>query len=83
MSLTLNQQAATIKEFEQALQKAHLTVDDLVKHFLISPEYIESVLNLQPSRLEDPWILKGYLNAQIDRQGGQPIPFSSLKGDPH
>lgn len=83
MSLTLDQQAATIKEFKQALQEADLTVDDLAKHFSTSPEYIESKLNLQPSRLEDPWILKSYLNAQIDRQGGRTIPFSALKGDPH
>jgi len=55
MSLTLDQQAATIKEFKQALQEADLTVDDLAKHFSTSPESIESTLKLQPSRLEDPW----------------------------
>lgn len=83
MSLTLDQQATTIKEFKQALQEADLTVDDLAIHFPTSPEYIESTLNLQPSRLEVPWILKVYLNAQIYRQGGQPIQFSALEGDPH
>ncbi|MFD1899591.1 DUF2316 family protein [Enterococcus termitis] len=44
---------------------------------------IENTLALNVYHIEDPWIVKNYLEEKIIAQGKEPVPFTALIGDYH
>ncbi|MFW3497775.1 DUF2316 family protein [Aerococcus viridans] len=83
MSLTYSQQKATISEFQDALMRSNLTIQEIAGDFKTSQKRIEAILNLQPLGIEEPWILKEYLNEKITDQSNSPVQFTALRGDYH
>lgn len=83
MSLTIKEQEATIAEFQEALARSKMSIQDLAKYFNTSPANIKGILNLHTNRIEEPWILKEFLNGKIISQGKNPVKFSALRGDYH
>lgn len=81
MSLSAKQMADTRHELMLAMKKAGQTIESLAAHYHTSQAYIHRVLDLNSGVLEDPWIVKEYLNDLITQQGGTPITFTALKGD--
>lgn len=69
MSLTYSQQKATIREFQEAVMRSNLTIQEIAGDFKTSQKRIDAILNLQPLGIEEPWILKEYLNEKITDQG--------------
>lgn len=83
MSLTLGQQKATIKEFQENLDLSGLSKEQVCSDLNISMIKLNKILNLQHSVLEDAWILKNYLIKQVEAAGKTPVIFTALKGDYH
>lgn len=82
MSLTISEEQATRKELQANFKLSGLTVDQVAADLQTTPDYVDAVLELRVSRIEDPWILRNYLNAAIQAQQQQPIPYSRLNGSP-
>ncbi|WP_036063824.1 DUF2316 family protein [Listeria fleischmannii] len=83
MSLTNEQITATIQELNANLVKSGLTKEQIAQDLKTNIEKINRILSLSQHSLEDPWILKEYLDEKIKEQGDVPIPFSALSGDYH
>lgn len=83
MSLTLEQQYATIHELAANLALTGLTKAQVCADLNISAAKLDRILNLQQVALEDPWILKNYLMDQVTTTGQSPIAFTALVGDYH
>ncbi|ALZ87252.1 hypothetical protein APT62_01780 [Aerococcus urinaeequi] len=83
MSLTYSQQKATIREFQEAVMRSNLTIQEIAGDFKTSQKRIDAILNLQPLGIEEPWILKECLNEKITDQGNSPVKFTALRGDYH
>ncbi|WP_430534186.1 DUF2316 family protein [Listeria rocourtiae] len=83
MSLTPQQMQNTKQEFQQNLELSRLTIEQIASELQTSPEKIECILRLQQKSIEDPWILKGFLEQYIVKSGKKPVEFSALQGDYH
>ncbi len=83
MSLTDGQIQATMEELNLCLVESGLEVEQIAQDLNTNPKKINQILSLRKCSMEDPWILKEYLNEKIKELGGTPIQFSSLSGDYH
>jgi len=83
MSLTREEQTKTKQEFQDNLNLSGLSLEEIAKDLASQPQVISDVLNLNTRYIENPWILKNYLERKIIEQGKTPIPFTALKGDFH
>ncbi|OFI49069.1 hypothetical protein BG261_04130 [Floricoccus tropicus] len=83
MSLTRSQTIETKKEFQDNLTLSGLTVERIAEDLNTTPEIIENTLNLDAIYIEDPWVLKEYLEEKIRENGDVPIEFKALRGDYH
>lgn len=83
MSLTRQQQIDTIKEFSANLELLDISKSEIADALNTNSETIEEILNLKVKTIEAPWILKNYLETQLNNKGIKSIPFSALKGDYH
>ena len=83
MSLTYEQQQNTKKELKENLLLTGLTLEKVASDLETTTSYIEDLLNLKSKHIEDPWILKEYLEKTLKEQGKVSIPFTALKGDYH
>ncbi|MBC2189335.1 DUF2316 family protein [Listeria booriae] len=83
MSLTQQQVTATIREFQQNLAISEWSVDQIAAELQTSSEKINRILHLEQQSIEDPWILKEFLEQQINKSGKTAVPFTALKGDYH
>ncbi|MFC4770474.1 DUF2316 family protein [Enterococcus hermanniensis] len=83
MSLTAQQTYNTKKEFQENFERTGLTLEQIAKDLHTSPEVIADTLALNVSRIEDPWVLKNYLEAVLHEKNITGIPFSALVGDYH
>ncbi|MGC6767935.1 DUF2316 family protein [Enterococcus sp. LJL128] len=81
MSLTSNQMLQTQEEFQKNLVLSGLSLSEIARDLKTSISVIENTLQLQTTRIEDPWVLKNYLEEQIIAQNKQPIPFTALVGN--
>jgi hypothetical protein len=70
MSLTYSQQKATIREFQEAVMRSNLTIQEIAGDFKTSQKRIDA-------------ILKECLNEKITDQGNSPVKFTALRGDYH
>lgn len=68
MSLTDKQIDDTKYELKSNFEKSGLSIDEIAKNLKTSPEYIEQLFDLNPSRLEDTWILRNYLIEVLDEK---------------
>ncbi|MDH6364660.1 hypothetical protein M2139_001647 [Enterococcus sp. PF1-24] len=83
MSLSPRQMVDTRKQFRQNFKLADLSLDEIAADLYTTPNMISEILNLKVDRLEDPWILKIYLEDRITQQGLVPVPFTALSHDYH
>lgn len=83
MSLTAQQILDTKKEFQENFERTGLTLEQIAEDLHTSPAIIADTLVLNVSRIEDPWVLKNYLEDVLDKKGIASIPFSALVGDYH
>ncbi|MBC1271814.1 DUF2316 family protein [Listeria booriae] len=81
MSLTQQQVTDTIREFQQNLAISEWSVDQIAAELQTSSEKISRILHLEQQSIEDPWILKEFLEQQIKKLGKTAVPFTALKGD--
>lgn len=83
MSLNPQQMQNTKKEFQENFERTGLTLEQIASDLNTTPEVIEDTLNLDVSRIEDPWVLKNYLEDELAAQGKSVVPFTALVGDYH
>lgn len=83
MSLTPQQVHNTKQEFQKNLGLSGLTTPQIASELQTSPEKIECILRLEQKSVEDPWILKIFLEQHIVKSGKKPVEFSALQGDYH
>lgn len=83
MSLTPDQMAATRHELAANFALTGLTKGQVAAALNISTAKLDHLFTLTQQSLNDPWILRNYLLAQVQAQGKTPVPFTALKGDWH
>ncbi len=83
MSLSIAQKEATKIELKENLQRSGLEIRQVAEALQTTEHYIEELLELNPKRYEDTWILRNYLFDAVQNSGKEPMPFSVLKADPH
>lgn len=74
------EQQATRKELQQNFSLANQSLAEVETALQTTPDYIQKVLNLEVQHIEDPWILRNYLNKQIAAQHLIAVPYSRLVG---
>ncbi|MDN6514347.1 MAG: DUF2316 family protein [Lacticaseibacillus paracasei] len=82
MSLTIIERRNTKKELAANFNLAGVTLEQAAQDLATTPEHVEAVLQLQVDQIEEPWILRNYLNKQLAAQGKTPLPYSRLQGNP-
>lgn len=73
----------TINELRTSFDNSGLKLSDVAEALQTDEGYISDLLHLQARKIEDPWILKNYLeqyNADHDRPV---VTFTALSGDYH
>lgn len=83
MSLTPQQMQNTKREFRENFEHTGLTIEQIADDLNTAPEVIEDTLTLNVSRIEDPWVLKNYLEDHLKAHGKTIVPFTALVGDYH
>lgn len=83
MSLSKQEQIDTIKAFKSNIELLGASKIEIAAALNTTPEVIEAISNLQVKSIEEPWILKNYLEEQLNNKGIDAIPFTALKGDYH
>ena len=81
MTLTDAQIETTSSEMKSNFEKSGLTTDEIARDLKTTPEYIEELLNLNPKRIEDPWILRNYLIDVLNEKSIEITPFTVLVGN--
>ena len=82
MSLTAIERVHTKKELAANFKLANVSKKKAANDLGTTPQHLTAVLELHGDRIEEPWILRNYLNQKIHAQNLQPIPYSKLQGDP-
>lgn len=83
MSLTPAQVIATKKEFQENFRLSGLTLTQIADALHTTSTVITATMQLNTPHLEDPWVLKNFLEAYANKQHRPSVPFSALKGDYH
>ena len=83
MSLSAKQIDDTRRELRENLDKAGVKIQEVATDLGTTPEYMMQLLQLEPKRLEDTWILKNYLIDKVRKAGKTPTAFTALGGDYH
>ena len=79
MTLTQAQTKRTSEELKSNFKKTGLTVEEVARDLKTTPEYIEDLLDLNPRRIEDPWILRNYLIDVLNEKSIEITPFTVLR----
>lgn len=82
MSLTPQQEIDTKQQINANFKMAGIPIQQVAEDLDTTPEHVQDILDLNPTRLEEPWILKAYLDEKIIADGGTPVPYTALLGDP-
>ena len=80
MSLTFEEKQATKEQLLKSMKLVSMTIDDVAKKLNTTQEKIVATLNLE-CNIENPWVLKEFLQEEARKQKKTPITFSALKGD--
>lgn len=83
MSLSKQEKADTIKAFKSNIELLGASKVEIAAALNTSPKMIDSIINLKVNAIEEPWILKNYLEEQLKNKGIEASPFTALKGDYH
>lgn len=83
MSLNQQQTINTKNEFQENFKRSGLSLEQIAADLNTTPAVIADTLALNVSRIEDPWVLKNYLEAALQQQGITSVPFTALVGDYH
>ena len=78
MSLSNEQLEITSREMKSNFKKSGLTLEEIAEDLKTTPEYVEDLLNLNPKRIEDPWILRNYLIRVLNEKSIEITPFTVL-----
>ncbi len=81
MSLTKQQQTATIAEFSENIRLLGQPLTTIATALQTTPETITAIAQLNARHIEDPWILRNYLLQQLQEAGLPHQPFTALTGD--
>ncbi|WP_061777007.1 DUF2316 family protein [Levilactobacillus senmaizukei] len=80
MSLTAMEQRATKRELQENFKLSGLSVAQAAADLQTTPDYLQQVLDLNVRHIEDPWIVRNYLNQVLRQQHHTPINYSRLTG---
>lgn len=80
MSLTDKKIEDTKYELKSNLKKADFQLMKISKDLLTSQKYIKQLFELNPTHLEDTWILRNYLIEFLNEKSIEITPFTSLVG---
>jgi len=83
MSLNQMQRVNTINELQQDFENSGLTVTKVAEDLKTDEQYISELLQLNTKRIEDPWILKNFLEQYNSTHQKKTVKFTALKGDYH
>ncbi|MGM0175188.1 DUF2316 family protein [Enterococcus sp. DIV0800] len=83
MSLNQQQTINTKNEFQENFERSGLSLEQIAADLNTTPAVIADTLALNVSRIEDPWVLKNYLEDALQQQGIASVPFTALVGDYH
>ncbi|GAY72202.1 DUF2316 family protein [Lentilactobacillus kosonis] len=82
MSLTPDEEVETRNELAANFRLANVSLNRIAKDLDTTPEHVQQVLDLDPDRIEEPWVLSRYLDDVIEQNGDKPLAYSKLKGSP-
>lgn len=82
MSLTPAEQVATRQELQANFALSGLSFAQIAQDLATTPQRVQAALKLNVRHIEDPWILRNYLNEQLQQAGKTPVAYSKLTGDP-
>lgn len=83
MSLNPQEMQATRNSFQQNMALLNQSYEEIAQALQTNAAYVQSVADLDAAHIEDPWILKNYLEQQLHAIGKTSVPFTALKGDYH
>lgn len=83
MSLNPQQMINTKKEFQDNFERTGLSLEQIAADLHTTPNVIDNTLNLEVNQIEDPWVLKNYLEDVLEQHGIDSVPFTALVGDYH
>ncbi|MBU5360172.1 DUF2316 family protein [Enterococcus raffinosus] len=83
MSLTPQQVHNTKKELQENFERTGLAIDQIAADLQTTTDVIKDTLALEVNQIEDPWVLKNYLEDMLEQQGIASVPFTALVGDYH
>lgn len=83
MSLTKEQIKNTREEFQKNIKLSGLSLTQIALDLHTDVSTLKNIIDLNTTSIENPWILKNYLNNKIKNLNKTPIPFSALIGDYH
>ena len=83
MSLTPQEMQRTKEEFKENVERTGLSLEQIAADLHTTPQTIKNILTLDVSHIEDPWILKNYLEETLKIKGKAAVPFTALTGDHH
>lgn len=81
MTLTIEQEENTKYELKENFKKSSLSIEKIAHDLKTTTKYIEELMNLNPNRLEDVWILRNYLINILHEKSLEVIPFTALIGN--
>lgn len=82
MSLTKTEQSATRQELRTNFELSGLSLEQVAAALQTTPAHVSDVMDLNVRHIEEPWILRNYLDQVIQDQGTTPEPYSRLVGEP-
>lgn len=80
MSLSAKQRQATTEEFYENIQRLGSSFEEIAIDLETTPQHVKQVITLKTSILEEPWILRDYLLAELAKQEKTAVAFSALLG---
>ncbi|ANK59553.1 DUF2316 family protein [Loigolactobacillus backii] len=83
MSLNPQQIKNTINELHENFVRSGLTKEQVASDLNISMTKLDHLFSLTQQSMDDPWILRNYLNDKVADNGQEPVPYSALVGDWH
>lgn len=82
MSLTAMEKRATKRELQENFELRGLSLAQAAADLQTTPAYLQQVLDLNVRHIEDPWIVRNYLNQVLRQQHQMPVAYSRLIGSP-
>ncbi|MFC6181834.1 DUF2316 family protein [Lactiplantibacillus daowaiensis] len=82
MSLTEAEQRATKQDLQQNFDRTGLSLGQVAADLKTTPAHVRAVLALNVTYIEEPWILRDYLQRQLVAQHKSGVAYHKLVGEP-